>query len=240
MPKPKSEPKAKFLLFASEVEGSEELKKEIESSGIGDIEKVRSLDLARTQVSSGEVQGLILNLKIFSLNEVKLVDLFYALNNNIMIIVVSRQIDEAAYSKVKDLKHVVLLQRPFREAKVIALFCKKMITGRETFRREHFRYMSNQHGSIEVLSNKNVHMGNIVNISRGGALFESDHDMNLVDHEIVRLGIQLSEINKIHIMTAEIVWISPFDPKTKKMSIGLKFLGSKELVNALYNELKEE
>ncbi len=234
-----SQPKVKFLLFAPEIEGSEDLKNEIENSGIGNVERARNLDLARTQVSSGEVQGIILNLKIFNLREVSLVDLFYALNNDIMVIVVSRQIAEAAYAKVKDLKHVVLLQRPFREAKVIAMFCKKLIAGRESFRRDHFRYSANQHGSIEVLSNSKVHLGIVINISRGGALFESDHDMNLMDHDIVRLGIQLSQINKIHIMNAEVVWISPIDPQTKKMSIGLKFMGSKELVDALYSQLKK-
>lgn len=232
MKKEKSEPQTKFLLFAPEREGSEDLINEIQASGTGVVERAASMALARAQVISGEVQCLILNLKSFRLEEVKLVEMFYSLNKKITVIVVSKQIEEKAYDRVKDLRYVTVLQRPFREAKIIALFCKKLTTGREKFRREHFRYHADQPASIELLSKTQIYWGKIVSISRGGALFEAEEDMNVIEHELLRLSIQLNDLSKIHLVNAEVVWILPYDSKTKKMSIGLKFINPKEVPNA--------
>jgi PilZ domain len=225
--------KTKFLLFTPEREGSEELIKEIEKNGIGKVERASSMDLARTQVVSGEIQCLILNLRSFRFEDVKLVELFYSLNKDITVIVVSRQIEEKAYSRVKDLRYVIVLQRPFREAKIIALFCKKLTTSRENFRREHFRYQADQPASMEMLSNGKTYQGKVVSISRGGAVFESGQDLSLIEHELLRLSIQLTEISKIHLVNAEIVWILKFDSKINKMSVGLKFINPKEVPDSI-------
>jgi Tfp pilus assembly protein PilZ len=232
--------KIKYLLFAGEKEGVEEFVREIEATGNATIERAKNLELAKAQISGNEFQCLILNLTSFALKEVKTIEMFCGLNKNISVMIIARHIDELAYDLIKDLKNVVIVQRPVKESKIIALLAQKISTSRETFRREHWRYPTHQEASMEVLANHDVHWGHLANISRGGALFEIDHNINIIERELVRLNILLDQIPRIHIINAEVAWTSPFEKETKKMSLGLKFIDSKEINDSFYTKLKSK
>jgi Tfp pilus assembly protein PilZ len=228
----------RFLLFAADLEGIDKLQNEIEQGGIGKVEKAKTLEIAKDKIVAGLVDALILNLKDFSVKEVKTLEMFCSLKPNLAIVAVSRHVDEIAYDLVKDQKNIILVQRPFKEAKIIALLCKRVVTTKDPFKREHWRYPTSQKSSIEILSNQRVHWGSVSNISRGGAFFESTHQVDVIERELIRLNMNLNEISKTHVINTEVAWIAPWDPEAKNMGLGLKFIDSKDITELFYKKLK--
>jgi DNA-binding response OmpR family regulator len=227
-----------YLLFAPEREGADDLVNEITQSGLGTVKQGKSLDEVRILVSTEKFDCLLLNLRQFRLHEVQVIEMLRSLSRNLPIVATARYVDEDAYKKVKDSGNLLLLQKPFKEAKIIALFASKLSEGKRSFKREFWRYPTQQQAVVEIFSNNKSYAGTVTNISRGGALFESHQDLACTEREMVTLKIQLNEIGKIHVLKAEIAWHSGFDEKALKCSLGLKFLDPTQFSETIYSKLK--
>ncbi len=228
----------RFLLFAPETEGMEEIEKELVTQ-FGKIERSATVKDAYDKIMGGGVDCFILSLKSFESKNLEIIVKLKSLDNDLAIIVLAKSIEEEAMKKSANMKKVVLLQRPLKEAKIISQFCQKILGGQELFNRKHARFRTSQRATIEKPETSESLPGQLYNVSKGGAYIEFEVDkVSLKPKDIVRLVIHLDKISKSHVIHCEVAWCSPYGTVTGKPGAGLQFVNPNDVYEYFLDKMK--
>lgn len=101
--------------------------------------------------------------------------------------------------------------------------------GKEVKTRTHPRYLTNAKSYIKRLTDSKSFECTILNISKGGAQVEcKDGDFNI--DELIKIVVQLSQINKSHELTGTVIWKKKIADRN---IVGCKFVDGLEVYKKL-------
>lgn len=131
-----------------------------------------------------------------------------------------------AVEELKAMENVVLLQRPYEVRDLQGLVRKSFIT-RKVSQQVHRRYNTVQKAHVDVGSGKPKASTTLFNLSRGGCYFEFPQRADVRVGQIVRMTIELDEVNRIYAMPAKVVWTTPMGISGGH-GVGVEFIGKTE------------
>lgn len=124
------------------------------------------------------------------------------------------------------------LEKPF-ELKTIQGLTKKLMTARTADRQINRRYRTNQKAAIETFITGEQFETKMFNLSKGGAYFEMPRRPNMSIGELLRMKIQLEQMEKEHQVHGRIVWPTPKGHSGGGYGIGVEFIKSEEIYRHL-------
>lgn len=190
-------------------------------------------DLGPTQFLSVRPQGVlssidssvsivILNIPTFSFGTRSLIVDARRLGYKGPVLIVSKIETPELLDDVKALDHVVLLDKPY-ETKDLQGLVRKFIQDRTVQQRVHRRYNTVQQAHVEFLGKRVKTVTTLLNLSRGGCYFEFPRLMEIKPGDILRMTIELADVNRIYAMPARVIWTST--PSNGGHGIGVEFVG---------------
>lgn len=124
------------------------------------------------------------------------------------------------------------LEKPF-EIKMIQGLAKKLLTTRTADRQAFRRYHTNQKAALEAFISGEQFETKMLNLSKGGAYFELMKRPNMNVGELLRMKIQLEQMEKEHQVHGRIVWTTPKGHSGGRYGIGVEFIKSEEIYRHL-------
>ncbi|MBX7231293.1 MAG: PilZ domain-containing protein [Bdellovibrionales bacterium] len=134
---------------------------------------------------------------------------------------------------INDNLNVHYLEKPY-DWKTLSGLTQKLIQKKSIPQQIHRRFTTRQSAQIETFTTGEAIEVEMFNLSMSGAYCEFNHNCKFDVGEMVRLRVDLDQINKTHNITARVVW---FRRKNEANSngAGMRFIKT----NDFYRELKE-
>ncbi len=225
-----------FLLFSQNNEETVKLLKEVSHGPGHSIEVIDDLELAYEKILKDNIKCFLLNVMECELKTVNFVQKIKSAADKTSIIVFCSKILPEIMSRLASLKNVMVLEKPVKDIQLDALF-EKIMAGGDISQRVHKRYPTRQIIKIEKISSREVCMGEVFNISKGGAYVEVIKG-RLTQGDVVRLSIKLDLIAKDHTLHAGVVWAIPKGINTGCPGAGLRFMNAEEVYSNLLEKFQ--
>jgi Tfp pilus assembly protein PilZ len=133
----------------------------------------------------------------------------------------------AELSELQAMRGVVFLEKPF-ETKDLLGILSKMLTARMVAQRVHRRFNTDQMGALEFYGRTEQIKSKVCNISKGGAYLELMTPAPLRAGDIVRLTVELNDLNRCYVVSARVVWTKNLNQKDSP-GVGVEFVGTPDL-----------
>ena len=128
-----------------------------------------------------------------------------------------------ALKSLQAMSGVTYLEKPFETRDLMGII-RKMLTDRAVSQRIHRRFYTDQDAEIEMDGQVNRYATRLRNISRGGAYIEFLSLAKVRIGDIVRVKVELADLNRTYTMPAKVVWTS-LGTLTGGTGVGVEFVG---------------
>ena len=143
------------------------------------------------------------------------------------VLVIARANTSAALKMLKETDDVVFLEKPF-EPKDLTGIVRKMLTIRAVAQRVHRRYNTSQSAELEFYGRNDSFASKVANLSKGGAYLELASGPNFRVGDMIRVKLELQEVNRVYSMPAKVVWTRRFTGNSGT-GVGVEFIGPAEV-----------
>lgn len=147
------------------------------------------------------------------------------------ILVIAKAEVTQAVREMKANESVVFLEKPF-EHKDLQGIVRKMLTDRAVAQRIHRRFATDQDAEVEIFGRNESLASRVYNLSKGGAYVEFMTLAALRVGDMVRLKLELKDLNRTYSMPAKIVWTSHSN-LGGGTGIGVEFIGPGDVQKAI-------
>jgi Tfp pilus assembly protein PilZ len=127
---------------------------------------------------------------------------------------------------------VNFLEKPFTLSTLRGLTKKLMVT-KNIVKQQFKRYRTNQTASIETFVSGEALQTKMLNLSKGGAYFETEEKPDLSVGELLRLKFDLDQVEREHHIHGRIIWTTPKGNEGGKYGIGVKFIKQEDIYRHL-------
>ena len=135
--------------------------------------------------------------------------------------------------RLKAMDGVVFLERPF-EAKDLLGIMKKMLNARAVSQRVHRRFNTDEFAEVAGVAGKL--QSRVGNMSKGGAYLEFSDPATLNLGEVVKVTMELKDVNRTYTVQARVVWVGRALNSRADCGVGVQFLGSPEVTRNMFGE----
>jgi Tfp pilus assembly protein PilZ len=139
------------------------------------------------------------------------------------ILVIAKADVTAAISEMQAQPNVVFLEKPF-EVKDLQGMARKMLLDRVVQQRIHRRFNTDQDAEVEISGHADRFFSRVCNLSKGGAYLEFMTLAAVKVGEMVRLKMELKDLNRTYTMPAKIIWTNR-TTMSGGTGIGVEFVG---------------
>ncbi len=180
---------------------------------------------------SSDLAVLIINLHYFNSSQRSIITQVRGMGYSGPIVLTARPESAAIIKEFKTMDNLTFLEKPY-DTKDLVGIVRKYIVAHQVKQRIFRRYRTNQKTRIERYTQDGVKEGTVLNLSKGGAyVVGSFHGLNV--GELLRLQINLSEVDREYTMPARIIWKSK--DQQNNDAIGVEFVRSDEVYKYLMN-----
>ncbi len=144
------------------------------------------------------------------------------------VLVMAKANATAAVKSLQAMDGVVFLEKPF-EAKDLIGIVRKMLTERAVAQRVHRRYNTNESAEVELYGRSDRFLTKVHNMSKGGAYLEFQQPTALKVGDMVRVKVELKDVNRIYTMPARVVWTSRAASVRGGIGAGVEFIGTPDV-----------
>lgn len=135
------------------------------------------------------------------------------------------------------MKHKIhLLMRPF-ELKALYGMCRKLMTARSLTPQVHRRYKTNQRTVVESFLSGDMIESHMFNLSAGGAYFEFASKPRVSVGDLVRMKINLPEMDKEHAVNGKIIWTTHKGTHSGGHGCGVMFVKGSDIYRQLLDKV---
>ncbi|MCB0407796.1 MAG: PilZ domain-containing protein [Bdellovibrionales bacterium] len=152
------------------------------------------------------------------------------------ILVLSENIDMKAMKGSVANDKIHFLERPF-EYKALKGITLKLMQSRNLPQQMFKRFKTNQPLSIESYSTGEQMESSMFNLSVGGAYFEAEKKPSASIGDLVKLQVNLNDVDKSHMMNARIVWTTRKGAYSGGYGVGVKFVRNEEIYKQLLEKM---
>lgn len=135
----------------------------------------------------------------------------------------------------KEDQKLFFLGKPFDEKSLVGV-TRKLLTARHLVQQKHKRFPTQQSAVLETFMSGESLPSQIYNLSVGGAYCEFFGKSNVSVGDLVKLKVQLDDLDRLHVINAKIVWITRNGNRTGGPGAGMRFVKYDDI----YRQLMEK
>lgn len=127
--------------------------------------------------------------------------------------------------ELRTLESVVFVEKPFETRDLVGIV-RKLLDDRLVAQRIHRRYNTHQEAEVEFASRDEAEktISRLFNLSKGGAYIEFMTPTPVKVGELIRLKLELKEVNRTYTMPAKVVWAKK-QTSNGGTGVGIEFVG---------------
>lgn len=152
------------------------------------------------------------------------------------ILVIASQAQEGLLAQVRALAGVVVMQKPFEPRELVGVV-RKMLLAPEVAQQKYRRFATDQGAEISLTGQEGIFQARMCNMSKGGACLETWGQESgglapLQTGDMVRVKVELKDLNRIYTLQARVVWAVPTVLKSSvesSISFGVQFVGTPDV-----------
>ena len=178
---------------------------------------------------------VVLNLRLIRASHLHLVREIRTSGYSGWILMVGRAYGPDVVIKCKKMDNVHFIERPYEKEDLLGILrkiAKNNLVRQRVFRR--FRTLQNT--KLQSYMKDDAADGVIHNLSRGGAYIEGGSLAHFRVGELVKLHVNLNEMDKNYAVPARVVWLNEIKDKTQT-GVGLEFVRNDEVYKFLLNSM---
>ncbi len=139
------------------------------------------------------------------------------------ILVIAKSEINKAITALKATPNVVFLAKPFDTKNLLGIV-RKMLMARAVSQQVHKRFATSQTAHLEVNGRDEKVPSRVCNLSKGGAYLEFITPVPLRIGEILKLKMELKELNRTYLMSAKVIWTEAVHRGSTR-GVGVEFIG---------------
>lgn len=168
-------------------------------------------------------------------------DLAYALqlrNNgyNYPILMITDSIGNNNIDEANEKHKIYFMERPF-ELKTLKGLARKLMSAKIVPQQVFRRYRTNVAATLETFISGDKFLTHMFNLSRGGAYFELPKKPNVGIGDLLRLKVQLSDVEREHHVHGRVVWMTHKGHAAGGYGLGVKFMKSSDIYRNLLDKV---
>jgi Tfp pilus assembly protein PilZ len=194
-----------------------------------------------TQEIEASLKSKSIHLLLLQTGNLAKQDLAYALqlrsrgySNPIMMITDS--IGTTNIEEVHDKHRIYFMERPF-ELKTLKGVARKLMVTKNVPQQVFRRYRTNVAATIETFISGDKFHTFMFNLSRGGAYFELPKKPGVAVGDLLRLKVQLSDVDKEHHIHGRVVWTTHKGHAAGGYGVGVKFMKTTDIYRNLLDKV---
>jgi Tfp pilus assembly protein PilZ len=152
------------------------------------------------------------------------------------ILVLAENIDARVMRNSVQNEKIHFLEKPF-EYKALKGLTLKLMQSRNLPQQMFRRFKTNQPLKIESYSTGEHIESSMFNLSVGGAYFETEKKPTAAVGDLVKMQVNLNDVEKSHMMNARIVWTTRKGSYSGGFGVGVKFVRNEEIYKQLLEKL---
>ncbi len=150
------------------------------------------------------------------------------------ILMITDSVGRLNVEEIHEQYNVTFLERPFEFKKLKGLTRKLMVT-RSVPQQIFRRYRTNITATLETFISGEKFDTHMFNLSRGGAYFELVKKPTVGIGDLLRLRVQLSDVEREHNVHGRVVWTTHKGHSAGGYGVGIKFMKGSDIYRNLMN-----
>lgn len=151
------------------------------------------------------------------------------------VMVVAKVMADTALRQLRSNQAVVFLEKPFETKDLIGIM-RKMLLARAVAQRIHRRFNTDEMAEIVPFGQSNVYSSRVCNMSKGGAYLEFFRSAPIRKGDMVRLKVELKEVNRVYTVPAKVVWTGRTSDAGSNFTAGVMFIGAPNVTKNVIGE----
>ena len=211
-----------FLIEADHEGDAQKIKEVLENRFPYNVDVSHSTRETGLLLKSKPVRMMVVSMRLWTEEFIQRFIEIRRTNPQISIVLVLDAIDMLD-PELAQKNRMYVLPRPLNE-KNLAGVIRKMMLLRQIPQQKHVRYATDATSVIEFPLSGDELNTKLFNLSKTGAYVEFQEKPPVSVGDIVRVRVQLSELNKDHQLPAKVVWFSRRGPANGGFGVGLRFI----------------
>ncbi len=178
---------------------------------------------------------VVLNLRLVRASHIQLVRELRNSGYSGWILMVGRAYGPEVVSKCKKMDSVHFIERPYEREELLGIL-RKIARNNLVRQRVFRRFKTLQNTKLQSYMKEDASDAVIHNLSRGGAYIEGGSLSHFKVGELVKLHVNLNEVDKNYAVPARVVWLNEPEDKTTT-GVGVEFVPNDEVYKYLLNSM---
>lgn len=152
------------------------------------------------------------------------------------MMVITDTLGDLRIEEVSDKHKIYFLERPF-ELKTFKGLARKLMVAKTVPQQVYRRYRTNITATLETFISGERYYTHMFNLSRGGAYFELTQKPMVGVGDLLRLKVNLADMDKEHHIHGRIVWTTHKGHAAGGYGVGVKFMKSTDIYRNLLDKV---
>lgn len=152
------------------------------------------------------------------------------------ILVITDSIGSANIEQFHEEHKIYFLERPF-ELKTLKGVARKLMATKAVNQQIYRRYRTNVTATIETFISGDKFETHMFNLSRGGAYFELPKKPAVAIGDLLRLKVDLSDMERAHNIHGRVVWTTHKGHAAGGHGVGIKFMKTSDIYRKLLDKV---
>lgn len=152
------------------------------------------------------------------------------------IILISEKAKLPQVYNVFDMPHLHAIQEPMQEKTLLGL-ARKLVVSKTIPQQQFQRFRTNQLAEVEAIMDGDYLVGNMYNLSKGGAYCEFDGPRVFSIGDLVRVKVSLNDMKSERLVNAKVVWTTIKGRTSGRPGVGMRFVNAQETYKSLMDKL---
>lgn len=222
----------KVLLRCLSAEDAKLIQNYLETDLHYQITLARSAKEVLSHLRNRTFQLLVLQTGNLAKEDIGYASQIRGLNYVYPILMITDSVGNLSVSDIHDKLNVTFLERPFEFKKLKGLVRKLMV--KRTIPQQVFRrYRTNVMATLETFIGGEQYHSHMFNLSRGGAYFEMSNKPGVAVGDLLRLSVNLLDMERSHQVHARVVWTTHKGHAAGGYGLGIKFMKGADIYRNL-------
>lgn len=226
---------SKILLVGNHAESTRELKRLLTLNKLYRVVQATDAHEAIRKLSQDKMNIVMFDTEVLTVDKMNFTKALRSLGHSCPVLMLAKAVAPKARELLKIYSKTVILEKPL-EHKLFFGVTSKLIEGREVPQQYYKRFYTNQETTVEQVGNNQKYACSMLNLSKGGAYLEIP-DENADVRGIIKMKINLNEMDKQYEVNARVVWNSKASIWGKGQGVGVEFIQAKDVYRNLLNNL---
>lgn len=148
------------------------------------------------------------------------------------VIVMAKSNVAEAMKTIRTMEAITFIEKPFESRDLIGITKKTLLRG-EVAQRIYRRYETDEKAEVEFLGVNHRFESKMRNLSKGGAYLEVAENAVIKIGDILKVRLELDELNRIYTMPAKVVWTGQSSTQSGQ-GVGVEFIGRGDVKRTVY------